>query len=82
MARDNGVSTYDNITDTYEILGSLPEIEVYGHKKSAGGPLYPFSFEKMPFLKTPIVRYDDGGLLTNWEQGALDRATEVYSNYE
>lgn len=24
---------------------------------STGGPLYPFSFEKNPFLKTPIVRY-------------------------
>lgn len=24
---------------------------------STGGPLYPFSFEKNPFLKTPLVRY-------------------------
>lgn len=31
------------------------------YKKSTGGPLYPFSFEKNPFLKTPVVRYDDGG---------------------
>lgn len=31
------------------------------HKKSTGGPLYPFSFEKNPFLKTPVVRYDEGG---------------------
>ena len=30
-------------------------------KKSTGGPLYPFSFEKNPFLKTPVVRYDEGG---------------------
>jgi hypothetical protein len=52
------------------------------HKKSTGGPLYPFSFEKNPFLKTPVVRYDEGGPLNNWEQGALDRATKVYSNYE
>ena len=28
---------------------------------STGGPLYPFSFEKNPFLKTPVVRYDEGG---------------------
>lgn len=28
---------------------------------STGGPLYPFSFEKNPFLKTPAVRYDNGG---------------------
>lgn len=27
------------------------------HKKSTGGPLYPFSFEKNTFLKTPAVRY-------------------------
>ena len=33
------------------------------HKKSTGGPLYPFSFEKNPFLKTPVVRYDEGGHL-------------------
>ena len=31
------------------------------NQKSTGGPLYPFSFEKNPFLKTPIVRYDEGG---------------------
>lgn len=31
------------------------------YKKSTGGPLYPFSFEKNPFLKTPAVRYDEGG---------------------
>jgi LysM repeat protein len=29
--------------------------------KSTGGPLYPFSFGKNPFLKTPAVRYDEGG---------------------
>jgi len=31
------------------------------NQKSTGGPLYPFSFEKNPLLKTPIVRYDEGG---------------------
>ena len=35
------------------------------HKKSTGGPLYPFSFEKNPFLKTPVVRYDEGGEMVN-----------------
>jgi hypothetical protein len=50
--------------------------------KSTGGPLYPFSFEKNPYVKTPVVRYEEGGPLNNWEQGALDRATKVYSNYE
>lgn len=28
---------------------------------STGGPLYPFSFEKNPYIKTPVVRYKDGG---------------------
>ena len=31
------------------------------NKKSTGGSLYPFSFEKNIFLKTPVVRYDEGG---------------------
>lgn len=31
------------------------------YQKSTGGPLYPFSFEKNPLLKTPVVRYDEGG---------------------
>lgn len=34
-----------------------------GHLKSTGGPLYPFSFEKNPYFKTPVVRYDEGGFL-------------------
>ena len=32
-----------------------------GKLHSTGGPLYPFSFEKNPLLKTPVVRYDEGG---------------------
>lgn len=32
-----------------------------GNLKSTGGPLYPFSFSKNPYWKTPIVRYDEGG---------------------
>ena len=35
------------------------------NQKSTGGPLYPFSFEKNPFMKTPVVRYDEGGEITN-----------------
>lgn len=42
---------------------------------STGGPLYPFSFEKNPFLKTPAVRYDDGGHLF----GFGDWLTNVFS---
>ena len=37
----------------YFKYNNLPEWFTY----STGGPLYPFSFEKNPFLKTPIVRY-------------------------
>ena len=45
------------------------------HKKSTGGPLYPFSFEKNPFLKTPVVRYDEGGHL----YGFGDWLTNLFS---
>lgn len=30
-------------------------------KHSTGGPLYPFSFQKNPYWKTPVVRYAEGG---------------------
>lgn len=30
-------------------------------KHSTGGPLYPFSFQKNPYLKVPAVRYGNGG---------------------
>lgn len=47
-----------NLTDSQkQYIDSLK----LNHKKSTGGPLYPFSFEKNPFLKTPVVRYDEGG---------------------
>ena len=36
---------------------AVDAIEKRINTKSTGGPLYPFSFEKNPFLKTPIVRY-------------------------
>ena len=37
------------------------------HWHQTGGPLYPFSFEKNIFLKTPAVRYDEGGEFRNWD---------------
>lgn len=37
----------------------LPEITVTPKQRSTGGPLYPFSFEKIPQIKTPVVRYKD-----------------------
>ena len=33
------------------------------HISSTGGPLYPFSFQKNPYWKTPVVRYNSGGML-------------------
>ena len=40
-------------------------LEQNANIKSTGGPLYPFSFQKNPFLKTPVVRYDEGGDMSN-----------------
>ena len=39
-------------------------------KHSTGGPLYPFSFSKNPYWKTPVVRYDKGGEIRNWDNKA------------
>ena len=58
LSVDNGVSSLKQIRDTYNLYANDGNLV---HKKSTGGPLYPFSFEKNPFLKTPVVRYDDGG---------------------
>ena len=76
MAREadaTNVLRYDSNSDTYNILLSLPELTVgrlrnfmfeEGERAktlSTGGPLYPFSFSKNPYWKTPVVRYDNGG---------------------
>ena len=45
---------------------------------STGGPLYPFSFEKNPFLKTPIVRYDEGGKTYTVKKG--DTFSQIAQN--
>ena len=39
------------------------ESEIEQHEHSTGGPLYlyPFSFQKNPSRRTPVVRYADGG---------------------
>lgn len=58
FARQNGVSDINTIRDTYNLYSNGGNLV---HKKSTGGPIYPFSFEKTPFLKTPIVRYGKGG---------------------
>ena len=48
-------------TETYKQYYPFNSGSDLAHKKSTGGPLYPFSFEKNPFMKTPVVRYDEGG---------------------
>lgn len=56
IAEDNKVASYNSTDNTFEMLGSLPEVTVTA-SKATGGPLYPFSFNK----QTPAVRYDEGG---------------------
>ena len=60
LSIDNGVSSLKQIRDTYNLYSNGGNLV---HKKSTGGPLYPFSFEKNPYFKTPVVRYDEGGHL-------------------
>lgn len=60
----NLIASNINTTNPFEVSNNT-YLAAFGgpltHKKSTGGPLYPFSFEKNPFLKTPVVRYDEGG---------------------
>ena len=48
------------------------------NQKSTGGPLYPFSFEKKSFLKTPVVRYDEGGQTYTVKKG--DTFSQIAQN--
>lgn len=47
---------------------------------STGGPLYPFSFEKNPYLKTPVVRYDEGGLIRDWDSTLTGKLINYVEN--
>lgn len=47
---------YTEYTTLYDEANGI-QYKNGGHLKSTGGPLYPFSFEKNPFMKTPVVRY-------------------------
>lgn len=49
-----------------------------GMYHSTGGPLYPFSFEKSPFIKTPVVRYDEGGQTYTVKKG--DTFSQIAQN--
>lgn len=51
-----------------------------GNLKSTGGPLYPFSFEKNPYLKTPIVRYDEGGFIRDWDSTLTGKLINYVEN--
>jgi nucleoid-associated protein YgaU len=52
--------TPDKIKETLDKI-KRPILEKTVNKKSTGGPLYPFSFQKNPYWKTPVVRYEEGG---------------------
>ena len=55
---------------------SVPNSRNAAHWHQTGGPLYPFSFGPLP-----AVRFAEGG--EKWgREKALERATQVYSNYE
>lgn len=73
------LSALDAVNDGYyAITGNKLSKDVQSlvdNKKSTGGPLYPFSFEKNPSLKTPVVRYDEGGHL----HGFGDWLTNLFS---
>ena len=61
-------TSYHYLYNTPEMSGHyyksyLPSMGWHEYAYSTGGPLYPFSFAKNPFLKTPVVRYDEGGHL-------------------
>lgn len=51
-----------------------------GMYHSTGGPLYPFSFEKNPYLKTPIVRYDEGGFIRDWDSTLTGKLINYVEN--
>ena len=53
----NAFNTWASNTESAFNLGNNK------HISSTGGPLYPFSFQKNPYWKTPVVRYDSGGIL-------------------
>lgn len=48
------------------------------HYTSTGGPLYPFSFSKNPYWKTPMVRYDNGGTLGHRYEGNTESTQQMW----
>lgn len=67
----------------------LSELLVTPNGKSTGGPLYPFSFSKIPYIKTPAVRYEGGSSLnlgvadnTRVKQPLLIQEVPLSSEYQ
>lgn len=56
------------------------EKELDKDKHSTGGPLYPFSFQKNPYLKIPVVRYDEGGEIINWDNTITGKLINYVEN--
>lgn len=52
-------------TEMDKAVKAVMDSEWFKAIKSTGGPLYPFSFQKNPYWKTPVVRYDNGGELSH-----------------
>lgn len=76
FAIQNGVSNIKDIRDTFNIYSSE-------NIKTTGGPLYPFSFEKNNYFKTPVVRYDQGGHLYgfgDWLKNIFKPSTDKQEN--
>lgn len=64
----------------FKLVGVYPDMYQYHNQKSTGGPLYPFSFEKNLYLKTPVVRYDEGGLIRDWDSTLTGKLINYVEN--
>lgn len=72
---------YKHVVDGQYFFSPLKEeVVATPNKKSTGGPLYPFSFEKNPYLKTPIVRYDEGGFIRDWDSTLTGKLINYVEN--
>lgn len=76
----NALNNWASNNNTFEQSNGMYLSAFGGNLKSTGGPLYPFSFEKNVNVKTPIVRYDNGGHLYgfgDWLKGLFTNKEEV-----
>lgn len=76
MAVQGGYKDLDTIRSLYNSIDNTTNTKE-NNAYSTGGPLYPFSFSKDPNVKTPVVRYKEGGKLYNkFESGGLKEKIE------